>query len=245
MNKYLFAGIAALSFVFLTYFIQFGFLLGFEFSEKQDDWAQFGDFIGGTLNPMLSFISILLLIKSLRFQFEANRSLTNELNEGKKTEKFRRYETFFFNMLNNQKSSFGAFFVYDMVNYVNPIKLYGSAAVMFVEDNIQALRDRNIDDKDIIEFVRLEDGDDKFFNEVRIFSVIVKCIDERLSDENGFNSEIRKEQYHTLINFTDYANLRLINLCMQFFDYHAAQYVKNHIELNSVFSELGLKVSPY
>ncbi|MFQ2624533.1 hypothetical protein ACK3YV_17115, partial [Aeromonas caviae] len=44
-------------------------------SDEKDVWGQFGDYFGGTLNPILSFMSVLLLIKSVRLQLVANSSL--------------------------------------------------------------------------------------------------------------------------------------------------------------------------
>lgn len=38
------------------------------FSEKRDAWGQFGDFIGGTVNPLLSFMTLLALIFTVVLQ---------------------------------------------------------------------------------------------------------------------------------------------------------------------------------
>lgn len=37
-------------------------------SNKQDVWGQFGDFLGGTLNPILGFLTVLILISTLKVQ---------------------------------------------------------------------------------------------------------------------------------------------------------------------------------
>lgn len=37
-------------------------------SEKREVWGQFGDFLGGTLNPILGFLTILILISTLKIQ---------------------------------------------------------------------------------------------------------------------------------------------------------------------------------
>lgn len=57
----------------LLYFSKFNGSL----SEKQGTWGQFGDFIGGTLNPTFSFITVVILIATLRTQ-------KSELSEARK-----------------------------------------------------------------------------------------------------------------------------------------------------------------
>lgn len=49
----------------LLYFWQFG---SQGLSPKQDHWGQFGDFLGGTLNPVLGFTSVVLLALTLSEQ---------------------------------------------------------------------------------------------------------------------------------------------------------------------------------
>lgn len=50
--------------VFVSYFIMFdGFL-----TARQDYWGQFGDFIGGTLNPILSFLTLMAIVLTVVLQ---------------------------------------------------------------------------------------------------------------------------------------------------------------------------------
>jgi hypothetical protein len=70
--------------VIFSYFWQFsGFL-----SEKQDVWGQFGDYIGGTLNPLFSLITFLALLYTIRLQ-----------NKELETINHQKFETTFFQML--------------------------------------------------------------------------------------------------------------------------------------------------
>lgn len=46
-------------------------------SNAQADWAQFGDYIGGTLNPLLSFITVLILLFTLKMSYD-NLDLTKK-----------------------------------------------------------------------------------------------------------------------------------------------------------------------
>jgi hypothetical protein len=48
------------------------------FSAKQETWGQFGDFIGGTVNPLLSFLSLLALVFTVVLQ---TRQLENSREE--------------------------------------------------------------------------------------------------------------------------------------------------------------------
>ena len=58
----------------------FAYFLKFQggFSERQDVWGQFGDFIGGTVNPILSFLSLLALVFTVVLQ---TRQLENSREE--------------------------------------------------------------------------------------------------------------------------------------------------------------------
>lgn len=67
--------------VFVAYF--FAFNSGF--SVKQEVWGQFGDFVGGTLNPILSFFSLLALVFTITLQLHqldiARAELKNSQSE--------------------------------------------------------------------------------------------------------------------------------------------------------------------
>ncbi|HEY6436916.1 MAG TPA: hypothetical protein VIY47_10010, partial [Ignavibacteriaceae bacterium] len=73
--------------VYLIYWFRFYVALDYEASKDPAVWGQLGDYVGGVLNPLLSFISIVLLIKSLVLQYEANSNLKIEIKNSEKTEK--------------------------------------------------------------------------------------------------------------------------------------------------------------
>ena len=69
-------------------------------------WGQFGDFIGGSLGTILTFLSIILLYKTFEAQREANRltkSSNEQINEENKLqlewEKDRQFEEKFHTLL--------------------------------------------------------------------------------------------------------------------------------------------------
>lgn len=53
------------------------------FSSDQDVWGQFGDFLGGTLNPILSFLSLLALVFTVVLQARQLEIAREELQNSK------------------------------------------------------------------------------------------------------------------------------------------------------------------
>lgn len=94
--------------VFGLYYYQFGGS-STTLSENKEIWGQFGDYFGGVLNPILSFISILLLIKSVKMQLTANECLINETKRQEFLDKRKSFEFQFYNLINAQKSAFDDF----------------------------------------------------------------------------------------------------------------------------------------
>ena len=54
--------------VFIVYFLWFKAWLNFHLSKNPEVWGQFGDFVGGVLNPILSFITVVILIITTIYQ---------------------------------------------------------------------------------------------------------------------------------------------------------------------------------
>lgn len=80
-------------------------------SERQDVWGQFGDFMGGTLNPVLGFLTVIILISTLRMQRKElkdsrkaikynNRLIKNQL----KTMREQSVESTIFKLIENLSS---------------------------------------------------------------------------------------------------------------------------------------------
>ncbi|MCY1459504.1 hypothetical protein D3C76_1648140 [compost metagenome] len=74
---------------------------------------------------------------------------------------------------------------------------------------------------------------------------MVKMISEKLSDSNGFSLDDRASHYLTLINFTDFALLRLVMMSAQFMQFSSTDYLKSNKEFNVVLSETGLNYNLY
>lgn len=231
--------------VFLSYFIHFYIRLGYQISSSSADWAQLGDYAGGVLNPFLSFISIVLLIKSLSLQNVANQSLRDELKNNERTEKLRSFETLFFNLISSQKNLFDAFYIITSDGSGGLARLKGVDAVFRIEDEIQKMRDKGLGNEDIKACLEKCDGNDQIFGLSRGFYVIVLAISERLNDSRGFTLEDRRSHYMALVNFTDFSLLRLIMIYVQFMDYESCKYLRSSIEFKEILEELNLSYELY
>lgn len=60
--------------------------------DDKGDWGTFGDFIGGTLNPILSFLALIVLLRTYAMQRE-------ELKKTEETQKRQQFESTFFELL--------------------------------------------------------------------------------------------------------------------------------------------------
>ncbi|BBL25610.1 hypothetical protein [Comamonas terrigena] len=221
------------------YVINFYIILDFKLSPLPEVWGQLGDYLGGTLNPILSFISIVLLIKSLNIQNESNISLKNEIDNSRKTEKLKSFENLFFNLIEIQRKEF------EKLN--GGTILFGDAGISEASSFINKVEnevDRVLNIGGGVQGVRrvidLMDDDDRIYDIFRGFFLSVKLVSDRLSEKNGFSSDDRNLYYSTLINFTSFPQLRLMMLVIQFMDYPSVDFFKKNKEFEKVINELGM-----
>lgn len=243
INRYILAAIFLIALVCFSYVLNFYYKLGYVVSDEPEAWGQLGDFIGGLINPILSFMSFVFIIKSLNLQNEANLELRDEVKNTRKTEKLRSFETQLFHMIGSQRASFESF----KINKVLDDKVLGRCgveAVIAIEAEVERLR-ADFSDDVVVGYLEAVDPTDQIYGLTRIFYNMVKMISEKLSDSNGFFLEDRKSHYLTLINFTDFALLRLIMMNAQFMDYPSTEYLKSNREFSSVLEEVGLNYSLY
>lgn len=247
-NRYISIAAGLIALVSMLYVGNFYFRLGYVISDSPEAWGQLGDYAGGVLNPLLSFISIVLLIKSLALQNDANSDLRDEIRNTRKTERLRSFEAQLFHMIESQRSLFDSLRLEIFLNGEKNEK-FGADAVIAIEDEIIRIRNEfdldQIGDDRIREFLKHVDNTDKIFGVTRIFYNIVKLITDKLSDDNGFEESDRAAHYVTLINFSDFALLRLIMISVQFMDYHSVEYLKKNLEFSSVVKNMSLGYSLY
>ena len=182
----------------LSYSLQFAYSLELPLSNKQEVWGQMGDFIGGTINPILSFFTILLLIQSLNYQYNANESLKKQLKNSEKIENLRTFENLFFNLVTSQSNLFDKFNIY-VSDTQNQTKLLVRAeAVLRIEESIEYLIDKKISIECVANFYEEIDQQYGIFDILRAFYIIVKLVTEKLNDESGFTVDDRQFYYERL-----------------------------------------------
>lgn len=226
--------------VFSPYFFHFYLNLGLPLSDKGSDWSDFGGYIGGLLGPILSFLSFVLLIKSLKLQMDANLSLKIEADRSIKNERFKIFETYFFSMLDAQRVNFD-----NLKMKVGRKVFLGAELVAEMEFRIQGMREKQASDQVVSDFIESIDKNEKIYNSLRIFYNLSKIIADRLSDTEGFSKDFRTSQYTTLISFTEFSLLRLVLMGMQFLDVPAAKELRSNDEFMEVLKEVGLELDPY
>ncbi|HCD6630743.1 hypothetical protein [Pseudomonas aeruginosa] len=245
MNKYIVpAALISALLVILLYIGFFYINLNYVVSDDPERWGQLGDYFGGVLNPILSFFSIVLLISSLRLQNEANKGLVEQVKESKKTEKIRSFESQLFNMIESQKTAFDALSIRINKNWWSRSKR-SVDAVLAIENRITFFRASLKTDQDITEALEEIDSHDQIYGVTRRFYIMIRMISEKLSDSEGFSVKDRKSHFGTVINFTDFALLRLILISTQFLDFPSTRYLRGNEEFNQVLIELGLGYDLY
>lgn len=245
INRYVISATIIIAFVFASYFVKFYMSLGYGLSNDPAVWAQLGDYAGGMLNPLLSFVSIILLIKSLTLQNEANISLRNELKNSEKTENLRSFEMLFFNMIDSQKRLFESFKIEIQTSDKDFLNVSNVEAVMVIENEIENIRKTEGNDKKVRDYLESIDSQDQIFGLARAFYIMVMVVADKLSDSNGFSIEDRRAHFQTLVNFTDFSQLRLILICVQFMDYQSSKYIASSIEFKGVIEDLGMGYELY
>ncbi len=244
LNKYVVISAVLAFLVLFSYFAQFYLNLHYPVSDDPEQWGQLGDYIGGVLNPLLSFVSIVLLIRSLSIQVEANKELRAEVEASRKTERLRSFEMQLFNMLDSQKSYFDSFRLSIDVDGTLA-RFSGGEAVIKIEDDVEQLRRSGADVGFVVEYLERADSTDQIYGLTRTFYNMVRIVDEKLSDSNGFCEEDRRSHYLTIINFTDFSLLRLIMMSAQFLDFASTSYLRSNSAFNSVLGSVELSYDLY
>ncbi|PKC46702.1 hypothetical protein V461_03935 [Pantoea ananatis BRT98] len=213
------------------YSIQFGF--NFLSSQAPDVWGQFGDFMGGVLNPILSFISICLLIKSVTLQVQSNKGLQKEIRRQENLEDYKKYEVRFFSLLSAQDSNFEKFRILleddstqnqkepdGQLSFSPVSKEYRSGnAVTYIDDCLCVLVNAGTEKDEVISWLEDLDVDDHCFSIARRFYLIVKLIDDKVGDD------LRNEELDLLINLTDEKILTMIVILTYLYDWDVLKLI--------------------
>lgn len=250
INWYLFAAVTYIVTVVLIYILKFCGVLGFSSVEDFAIWGQFGDYLGGSLNPILSFISIMLLINSLKLQNnslkiqnQANTDLRLQLDDNKKTERLRSFDVLFFNLINTQTKLFDNFEIDFSSKKFE--KKEGINAFTYIEDRVLFLREVYTGSEEVEHFLTAIDSRDHIYNMLRAFYITVKLITENLSDKEGFSVRDRKDHMTALINFMSLSQIKLIIMAIQFMDYYGSEYLKSNQDFKLVLDEMDIDMDLY
>lgn len=220
MRKVSIFSLSIIVIVWGVYYLNFG--LEGRISKQPEIWGQFGDYVGGVLNPILSFVSICLLIGSLNLQRAANASLVSEIKRQEDLEGYKKFELRFFHLIESQEKTFSRFKVRigDMDSQEDgAIEEYNAgAAVTYIEDCLVVLVNENVDKARVIEWIDDIDIDDCLFSVVRRFYLIVKLV-----DESGYKKD---DYYEMLINLTDIKIISLVTIACSYYDWDIVTYIK-------------------
>jgi uncharacterized membrane protein len=109
---YRYITIAVIMIIIVLSFYFFNFTGGeLSLSKIHGDWGTFGDYMGGTLNPLLAFLSLIALLTTIKIQSKELRATTTEMNnsstalqEQSQSIKLQNFENTFFKMLDVHNS---------------------------------------------------------------------------------------------------------------------------------------------
>ncbi|EOI3458600.1 hypothetical protein ACMSWY_000139 [Cronobacter turicensis] len=204
------------------YYLNFG--VNGTLSQKTEVWGQFGDYIGGVVNPILSFITIFLLIKSIGLQRESNDCLVGEIKRQEKLEEYKKFELRFFHLIESQEVNFSRFNV--VLRPASPDDqvvtiLKSGEAVSYIEDSLLILIEAKKDAAIIGEWLDSIDEDSSYFSIVRRFYVILKLI-----NDNTIKQDERMDMYETLMNLTDSKIICMIAILCVYYEWDIIKYIR-------------------
>ncbi|TCZ21616.1 hypothetical protein [Pantoea agglomerans] len=178
-------------------------------SPSGEQWGQFGDFFGGILNPLLSFMTICILIRT---------SIHQEKQEVRK-----RFDNRFYNMVDQLRKSS------ENLNFK-----FGSKVNWDFDSFFKFMEDTFFDSDDVsgLNSPRFKEA---IFPILRQFYLILKVINTEY-EKGRINGEELQEYFLLLINSTEYRTLRFVLFNSLYYEsISASQYI---INCNGFMSEL-------
>jgi uncharacterized membrane protein len=125
--SYIILALIILFYPVYAYFKKFWWELDFEISGNQEIWAHFGDYIGGIIGPILSFITLIFVIVSLIEQRNNNNQQSKYTDKESELKDFQ-------NRLSNQRELFNQLQINDFsTRTINQIK--GAEAIQNLIQN--------------------------------------------------------------------------------------------------------------
>jgi len=191
-------------------------------SNDKGEWGTFGDFVGGVLNPILTFVTIVMLINSLKLQREANEQLIKDERRQEKDVLLKRFEDGFYNLISSEREEFSCFTI-----NVNGKECRSSAAVSELEEAVWDFVHKKLDEKDRCEIGDVKDYINKIdedssmaiFSMVRCVYVVFKVVKDKCPKEH---------QDYYLDIFMNMLPVKLVNLVALmsvYMDWHNLKYI--------------------
>ncbi|WP_419246219.1 hypothetical protein [Serratia sp. NFX21] len=217
MKRIVCIGFLFIILVVLCYYFNFG--MENKISNSTEVWGQFGDYLGGVINPVLTFLSIVLLVKTINLQREANISILAENKRQEKLDYLKNFEVRFYNLIDSQRSSFMDFKLKSIKGMDEFRKT--SEAVALLEEIVFTCNEKRMSAGDIEKEIDRVDDSDAIYSTVRRFYLLVKLIDDKLSHED------KVEYYEVLVNLTDYPLIRLLVLSTCIYNWASISYIES------------------
>lgn len=159
MIKYIIFLVAIVIAVLAAYVLNFNNIFGLrsffglnDFSKDPAVWGTFGDYIGGVLNPILTFVSVIMLIRSISLQAEANKTIVDSEKKKDESEEIKRFEDSLYNLTSSGKEEYRHFKI--ILNGQWYQSLHGlSELESSVLANIRALKSSNLSHEEIYDHV--------------------------------------------------------------------------------------------
>jgi hypothetical protein len=226
LNFLLYIAFALLFIVLSIYFFNFHA----NFSTDKGDWGAFGDFLGGTLNPLFALLSLFAILYTIKIQTQELQATKEELSKSRiaqeeqskafKTQnlsiKQQTFENTFFKMLELHNELIGEL-------YQNSNELYekiftnrtnGKVSESFVEENKGIVKTSFMTLYQILKFIddqNLKFENDAFFNPTLYSNIVRATFDDVLLCFLAINCNIEGfEKFKTLIekySFLEHLNI--------------------------------------
>jgi len=234
---------AAIAVVAASYVYAFAFYFKLPISGDPSHWGALGDYLGGTLNPLLSFASILLIIRTIHLQRESNEVLRAELESAKRESKLRALDGKLQLLIAAQSEELRNF----------KLRFQSADGTIEVKDGVTAilcLEERILDSLKKGKSPNVElllehfDSEDSLLGALRRFYIPLRTILQDLSDSNGFSKEIREQYVETLIGLTDFSLLRVVMLSARHFSSAPAVYIRSSSDLENVLESMNFSSWP-
>ena len=209
MRKEIVIGALTITGALLIYSLNFNEGLGL--SSDKGEWGTFGDFIGGFSNPIITFITMCMLIKSIDLQKDANMSIIEQNNHIKNSEErqkeledLRSFESTFYNLAEVARQEYSRLIIKDSSGKEH----CESYAVSHIEEEIIRLYKDNIKMDVQSDFEAMFDKLDEqssmgVFSSVRSFYILFKITTEACPSRY-------QEKYIEICNYT--MPVRFLNL---------------------------------